>query len=399
MKDFESNDLFEDDSVDFEDYSEFDSEQDSDFQIDEYDLTSSPSDFNILTIFSFIESGAVKIPGFQRNYVWDIVRASKLIESLILGLPVPQIFLYEETRNKFLVIDGQQRLMSIYYFLKQRFPLKEKRGELRFIFERYGRIPNEVLHNKNYFINFNLNLPSKIRNQPNKFKGLNYSTLGEYKTQLELRPLRNIIVKQNIPKNDDSSIYEIFNRLNSGGINLGTQEIRTSLYYSPFYDMIYRINTLPQWREILHRKEPDIHMKDVELLLRGFAMLIDGSKYKPSLTKFLNQFSKDCKSYSTEKINYLEKLFESFLDSCSTLPKNAFINPGNRKFNIALFEAVFAAACKNSFLNQEFLTTKLDFEKIQELKNNKEFIKASQEGTTKANNVENRLSIASTILS
>ena len=81
-------------------YSDYVNDEDE-FQIDEYDLTATPNDFNVLTIQSFIESGAVKIPGFQRNYVWDIKRASKLIESLILGLPVPQVFLYEESRNKF----------------------------------------------------------------------------------------------------------------------------------------------------------------------------------------------------------------------------------------------------------------------------------------------------------
>jgi len=79
-------------------------------------------DFNITTLFSFIESGVVSIPGFQRNFVWGIKRSSKLIESLILGLPVPQLCLYEQAKNKFLVIDGQQRLMSIYYFIKQRYP-------------------------------------------------------------------------------------------------------------------------------------------------------------------------------------------------------------------------------------------------------------------------------------
>src|SRR2546426_1120362 len=86
------------------------SDQDDGAQVEEYDLTSVPNDFNVLTIYNFIESGAVKIPGFQRNYVWDLRRASKLIESLILGLPVPQVFLYEAGRNDFLVIDGQQRL-------------------------------------------------------------------------------------------------------------------------------------------------------------------------------------------------------------------------------------------------------------------------------------------------
>ncbi|ELY9224166.1 DUF262 domain-containing protein, partial [Salmonella enterica] len=96
----------------FDDYAD-ESDQ---FQISEYDITSTPNDFNVMTLHSFIESGAVKIPGFQRNFVWDMARSSKLIESLILGLPVPQLFLYEQARNSFLVIDGQQRLMSIYYF-------------------------------------------------------------------------------------------------------------------------------------------------------------------------------------------------------------------------------------------------------------------------------------------
>jgi uncharacterized protein with ParB-like and HNH nuclease domain len=61
-------------------------------QVAEYDITAAPNDFNVLTIYTFLESGSVRIPGFQRNYVWDLGRASKLIESLILGLPVPQVF-------------------------------------------------------------------------------------------------------------------------------------------------------------------------------------------------------------------------------------------------------------------------------------------------------------------
>src|SRR5690349_14268549 len=110
---------------------EITAEDDEQEQISEYDIVSSPNDFNTLTINSFIDQGAIQTPGFQRNYVWDVKRASKLIESLILGLPVPQVFLYEENRNKFLVIDGQQRLLTVHFFMKGRFPRKEKRGELR----------------------------------------------------------------------------------------------------------------------------------------------------------------------------------------------------------------------------------------------------------------------------
>jgi uncharacterized protein with ParB-like and HNH nuclease domain len=170
----------------FDDYSA----DEDDVQIDEYDITSTPNDFNVLTLYSFIESGAVRIPGFQRNYVWDRARASKLIEFLILGLPVPQLFLYEKTRNLFLVIDGQQRLMSIYYFIKKRFPREEKRAELRMIFDQEGNIPDSVLHDDDFFEDFKLKLPERLPDRKNKFNDLNYATLGEYKRQLDLRPVR-----------------------------------------------------------------------------------------------------------------------------------------------------------------------------------------------------------------
>ena len=86
---------------------------------------------------------------------------------------------------------------------------------VRRIFDENGTIPEDILHNDSFFSQFNLSLPEKLPNHPNKFKNLNYSTLGEYKSQFDLRPIRNIIVKQNVPKGDDSSVYEMFNRLNT----------------------------------------------------------------------------------------------------------------------------------------------------------------------------------------
>ena len=76
-------------------------DEDDEFSIEAHDLTSTPNDFNIKTIVDFISQGLFQIPAFQRNYVWDIRRASKLIESITMGLPVPQIFLYEKARNQF----------------------------------------------------------------------------------------------------------------------------------------------------------------------------------------------------------------------------------------------------------------------------------------------------------
>ena len=172
-------------------------DDDDEFAIEEYDLTSTPNDFNVKTIVDFIQSGVFEIPAFQRNYVWDLRRASKLIESVIMGLPVPQVFLYEKSRNKFLVIDGQQRLMSIYYYVQKRFPRMEKRGELRRVFDENGVIPVEILADDAFFANFNLDLPSKLASQRNRLQALNYDTLRDDRTTFDLRTIRCVIVKQN----------------------------------------------------------------------------------------------------------------------------------------------------------------------------------------------------------
>lgn len=356
--------------------------------IREYDITASPNDFNILTLHSFIESGAVKIPGFQRNFVWDLKRASKLIESVIIGLPVPQIFLYEESRNRFLVIDGQQRLMSLYYFMKGRFPRKEKRVQLREIFDEQGNIPQSTLDDDALFSKFNLQLPHQPPGQPNKLNGLNYSTLEEYRTTFDLRTIRNVIIKQNLPEGDDSSIFEIFNRLNSGGVNLTSQEIRISLYHSHFYEMMQRLNMVPEWRRILGLPQPDLHMKDLEIVLRGFAMFMEGQNYRPSMASFLNRFSSQCRNVSDDRLTELKGIFTSFIDSCSELPPKAFYGRTSGKFNIMLFESVFAAQA-NAIREGRY--TQIDPARLDALKDDLKFVEASQKSTTDKANVSLRL--------
>jgi hypothetical protein len=361
------------------------------YEIKEYDITASPNDFNILTLHSFIESGAVKIPGFQRNFVWDLKRASKLIESVIIGLPIPQIFLYEEGRNKFLVIDGQQRLMSIYYFIKGRFPRKEKRVRLREIFDEQSRIPESVLSDDTFFSKFKLQLPHQPPGRPNKLNGLNYESLDEYKTTFELRTIRNVIIKQNLPEGDDSSIFEIFNRLNSGGMNLTPQEIRISLYHSNFYEMLQKLNLLPAWRHLLGLPQPDLHMKDLEIVLRGFAMFMEGDNYRPSMASFLNRFSSQCRNISGERLTELKELFEKFLASCSSLPPKAFYGKASGKFNILLFEAVFAAQARAL---HDGSGSQIEPSRLDSLKEDEEFIEATQKSTTDKSNVLMRLAKA-----
>ena len=89
-----------------------------DIAIKPYEVDCLPNDYNISTLIDLIKRGHIKIPSFQRNYVWKLDTASKFIESVIIGLPIPQVFLFEKERNNFLVIDGQQRLVSVYLFKK-----------------------------------------------------------------------------------------------------------------------------------------------------------------------------------------------------------------------------------------------------------------------------------------
>lgn len=369
-----------------------------DGQIDEYDLTATPNDFNVMTINSFIESGSIEIPGFQRNFVWDLKKSSKLIESLILGIPVPQIFLYESARNRFLVIDGQQRMMSIFYFIKKRFPRKEKRAEIRKIYSENNCIPESILENDDYFQPFKLSLSKANDNIKSKFHGLNYSTLDDYKAQFDLRPLRNIIVKQNSPKDGESCIYEIFNRLNSGGVNLKPQEIRGCLYHSDFYSMLALLNYSDRWRKILQMLNPDLHMKDVELLLRCFAMADEYKDYKPSLANFLNTYSKKAKSFNSDKILYLKNLFESFLLSIDEIDPDLFISTKSRRFNIFLFEALFAVTAHHAMKTHELITLKISTGDVNNIAQDSDFLNASIAGTTNTSNVINRFKVAGRVL-
>ena len=370
---------------------------DDSYPIDEFDLVSSPNDFNTKTLVDFIDSGVVNIPGFQRNFIWDVKRSSRLIESIIVGLPVPQIFLYEQKGNDYLVIDGQQRLMSIYYFVKGRFPRKDQLATLRLNLKDRSAIPSQLLHKDHYFTDFRLNLPESVPGRQNRFHRLDYSSLDDpHRSSFDLRTIRHIIVRQVGPVGDHA-MYEIFNRLNSGGINLTPQEIRRCTFDSNFYDMLYRTNTKKEWRQLVGRNVPDIHMKDVEILLRGFAMLINEKSYRPSMVKFLNSFSEQARSFRQPTLDQLNALLESFLVSCEDLPSYAFHSIQGR-FSPMIFESVFVAACKEAYRNKETVTGKINPQSLHNLKDDQSFRAATQSQTTSLSNVKKRLKLARDLL-
>ncbi|MBF0609216.1 MAG: DUF262 domain-containing protein [Candidatus Magnetobacterium sp. LHC-1] len=361
-----------------------------------YDISASPNDFNVSTLFDFINSGMVRIPGFQRNYVWDIKRASKFIESIVIGIPIPQIFLFEESRNRFIVIDGQQRYMTIYYFMKMRFPKEENRFNLRRIFDEHKGIPENILDDNDYFVDFKLQLMDRLSGTGNPLHNLSYDDFDEkVKIAFDLRTIRNIIIKQNFPEGEDSIIFEIFSRLNSGGVNLSPQEMRSGIYHSKFYEMIYDLNLSKDWRLLINKKTPDLYLKDIEIILRAFAMLIEGANYTPPMIKFINRFSNIARKYPQDSIDYLRSLFTVFLDVCKPFGSELFSIYGG--FNISLFEATFVACCQDAFNARTLKVQPIDTYKVAQIKHYKEIAEELKSDTTSAAHVVARMQWAKDI--
>ena len=99
---------------------EFEESEDNTTPLD-YGVWQMPADYPLELLHRKIKSKEIEIPRFQRGYVWSATQASRLIESFVMGLPVPPVFLFVKPDNRMLVIDGMQRLMTIFYFFEESF--------------------------------------------------------------------------------------------------------------------------------------------------------------------------------------------------------------------------------------------------------------------------------------
>lgn len=238
-----------------------------------YLITNYGADYTVDVLIKRMREKSIEVPSFQRSYVWNIRQASRFIESLLLGLPVPGVFFSrEKTTEKLLVIDGQQRLLSLLYFYEGEFLPRKKVFALE-----------EV--------------------QP-EFEGKTYKTLSEEdKRKLNDSIIHATIIKQDVPSEDDSSIFFVFERLNTGGMILAAQEIRNCIYHGQFNELLKDLNTNENWRALYGKTSP--RMRDQEIILRFFALLFEWEKYTKPVKAFLNSFmakNKDLKKHSKDDL-------------------------------------------------------------------------------------------------
>lgn len=330
-----------------------------------YDVTSYGADYDVEGLVKRLRRGDILIPPFQRNYIWKQPEASRFIESLLLGLPVPGIFLAKERESeKLLVIDGQQRLKSLQFFYEGFFN------------------PAEGDSKKHVF---------KLLGVQKAFEGKTFETLDS-RDQIRLNDslIHATIIKQESPSDGDTSIYHVFDRLNSYGRLLTPQEIRTAIDHGPFIELIKDLNEYTPWRSIFGKKNN--RLKDQELILRFLAFYFGSKDYQRPMNEFLNKFSNSNRRATEDFRNSARACFTRTVDV-------AWDSVGSKAFrpvstiNAAVFDSVMFGIAKRLDVGSS-PKSELIREGYDQLMGDAVYLSLISQSTSDENNVKNRLAMA-----
>lgn len=332
-----------------------------------YNISSYGADFDVDGLVKRMRKGDIFIPPFQRDYVWNLSDASRLVESLLLGLPVPGIFLAKDIdTNKSLVIDGQQRLKSLQFFYDGYFNPKPEQKTRRVF---------------------------KLINVQPQFEGKTYDELDEKdKVRLNDSIIHATVIKQESPDGDDTSVYHVFERLNTGGHKLMPQEIRTAIFHGSLVEMMRELNTTKEWRNIFGKESN--RLKDQELILRFFAMYYAGDTYTKPMNEFLNKFNKVNRNQSSELNEEFAAVFRQSIELIHHAIGTTAFRP-ERALNAAVYDSVMVGLAKR-LQNDKKIPVEGLKKAYEELLSNPEFKAATSDSTSDVNNVSTRLNLAIT---
>ncbi len=336
-------------------------------------IIAQPYDFSIQDLVDKIKTKDIDLkPDYQRNYTWATNdekenKRSRLIESLLLNIPIPIIYFAEQEETlKYEVIDGQQRLKTFEDFLNDKFELKDL----------------------------------EIRSDVN---GKKYSELEQKdRDEIRKRSVRAIVI---LNESDEEVKYEVFERLNLGSVQLTPQEIRNNTLRGSFNDLLKELaqNSLFRKRLNLRLKKDQDNMAYEEMVLRFFAYYKKGLKRVENLSYFLTEFMKENRSIDSEKINEYKSIFYETLNKVDKyLGKKSFsIYLKNTKSwyptsNRALYDAEMLAF--SLILENEIVVKPKDFIKnLMKLMDDDKFKKSlkkeagSEQISTRVNSIKDLL--------
>jgi hypothetical protein len=290
---------------------ERDYEEEVDFPPSDRVIHTQGYDLSVATLKEQWDDSTLVLPDFQREYVWDNAKASRLIESLLLNIPIPPLFFAETDDAKYEIVDGHQRVRSIARYLENQFTLSGLRISQEFRGARFFKLPE----------------------REQRF--------------LKTRSIRAIVIAV-----DSSPLmkFEVFERLNTGGLALNAQEIRHAIYGGPLNDLLKEMENEASFRAAMGSTRPRKRMVDRELVLRFLALsdLLDA--YRPPLVRFLNDYMRINRRPAR---SWLDKRRDRFVVAsrrvAATLGASAFrvIDrsgvPTERNVNRAVFDAQMLA--------------------------------------------------------
>ena len=253
-------------------------------------------------------------PDYQRNYVWDNKRASLLVESVLLNVPIPVIYVSEDDDGRWVVVDGLQRLNSLKRFFDNEFKLRNL----------------EILDELN---------------------GSQFSTLNPKATRLLKNGIMRVIVIKH--ESHPEIKYDIFQRLNRGAVSLNEQELRNCMYRGPLCALLNELRRYPPYLKAIGLSAPHKRFYDAELVLRFFALNAAYSPekgtvvgYPNKMKTFLNRFMESQRNISKEEAERLSVVFKKTIDKAiAILPSPSFrrIKPEDGSYDTRLNRALMDA--------------------------------------------------------
>lgn len=347
-----------------------------------FNIASFGTDLTYREIVSMYKEGDLEKPELQRKYVWTKKEASKFIDSVLLGLPVPSIFLAKTEDDKRLIVDGYQRIMTMYDYMEG-------------IFSGDKKV-------------FKLDRTEEINE---KWRGKAFAELTEeQKRKIRTSPIHAIIFEQKRPQND-TGMYQIFERINTGGRTLKPQEIRNCVYHGNFNKLLFELNKEEIWRRVLDAEQEDSRMADVELILRFFAFADIISRDEISqnqiiLSKFLNDYMNEFRElngseYQNKKeifINTINILYNSLSEKVfRTFKRKNQEIIWAKKVNPVIFDAVCSATVYVSQRHKDKLML-ISLDKYEALLEDEDFKESTTNRTTNVEHIKTRISRAAMIL-
>ena len=249
------------------------------FRVDRDALQIQKADFTVNSVIDKINRGKVNLrPSYQREYVWTVRTASKLIESLILNIPIPTMFFHETQSGKLEVVDGKQRLTSIWSFIQSEFPDGSP-------FKLTGLEVYEDLNGKT-FADLHERYQETILDFP-----LNVHTISR--------------------SSQPDFVFEVFERLNMGATQLNEQELRNCIYQGMYTDLLEDLVQNEYLLKIYRSKTPHLRMRDRELVLRYFAMLRTAPEgFFIPIKSWLNEEMRENKDMTPQDAGEMHAFFE-----------------------------------------------------------------------------------------